>query len=698
MYFTKLTSSIKKFTKDSLPSVTSIQFFSWIGLAALAGFVGLFITIFSYREGIDMGDGSTFYQFAHNIANGEVIYKDFIHFRTPGSYFLQSIFLTVFGDFQSSLRFALGFESRVLYVPLFVIGMAIFLKFKHIAVGVAATGVVILLPAYAQLRTVLAFLAVILFIQAYRAMRHKNIWLFISGIFIGLAFTFGQEAAVMAVATIGLIEVVMWLRSTHAIKQTLTNLGLISLGVFVGVLPLLVYVLIKSDLGTFLYYTLYYAFVLQPKGMDLAYPIFGYDNLIFYIPFLLILISFYIFFTKRSTLGLAGVALLSFMCLRLVTLLGRSDVGHLIFILPELLFVSILSIYYVKSASFNIRDLKKFIPYCLALIVVFLLAINVSTLLIILSVVVITLAMFSPEKITPKLRINNNIAYVTLGILTGTIGVLIYLIYPFYVSTFQSMSRRGITDTQVGGVNVTDSVFKQVNEIHDSVRKIDPEVIFAYPIQPYYYSLAPEHATRFMTFEPQTTEHEQDLTIQDLKRSRPEVVVFDPAQAVDMSKSLWKINEYIMSEYEIYKVSTGERILWVMTKKEEVDDKSKPLTFVMYKNGFNLNILNDIQSPEKGIFNAISQKANSNARFNIEGDGSGYTFKTSIYYNDTDNLGTCGKIKIEYSNGAHSEYSLCAGAGLREFILGRHVKSIVLTNDTARQLVWNDPVLSTSRK
>lgn len=41
-----------------------------------------------YNRTFGFGDQSLFYSFARNIAQGEAIYSDFIHFRTPGSYFI----------------------------------------------------------------------------------------------------------------------------------------------------------------------------------------------------------------------------------------------------------------------------------------------------------------------------------------------------------------------------------------------------------------------------------------------------------------------------------------------------------------------------------------------------------------------------------------------------------------------------------
>jgi hypothetical protein len=554
---------IRDFFHYNFPEARRRDTVFWL-LIALAGvFFGLLVTIFTFREGLDFGDGSTFYQFAHNLFHGEVIYKDFIHFRTPGSYFLQALFLNIMGDHQSSLRFALLFESYVLYPLIFTIGMALFLRFKHALIGASTVLVIIALPAYAQLRTVIAFLAVVLYIQAYRITKGRRAWLIASGIVTGIAFTFGQEAALMAILTIGIIELSKVRRAN--IKERLINSGWLLCGFFAGVLPLLLYVLIFSSVGTFLYYTLYYAFILQPQGMDLIYPSFDYGNFIFYLVFALYILIFCIFYGSKKA-GLPEITLFIFALFRAITLLGRSDIGHLIFILPELLFLTILALSHFKSTVFNKQNSINAALYSLLFGISLYAAIRLGANYLIISAIIVAIA-FSRRKLAPKKAAGNDIPLLFFFAISGAFAILIYIIYPSYLNTLAPMSTRGVTSMNLDGVNVDQPTYERVKKIDDAVAAYHPTTIFSYPIQPYFYHLAPKHAARFLTFEPQTTVKEQMQTIEDLKRTKPEVILYDEAQAESMENTLGKINAYIKDTYKIAEWAGPTGAVWIMVPK-----------------------------------------------------------------------------------------------------------------------------------
>ncbi|HMI09798.1 MAG TPA: hypothetical protein VK497_05390 [Candidatus Saccharimonadales bacterium] len=555
---------------QNFPEARRRDVVAWLFIIVGGSFVGLSIAYFSFRQGIDFGDGSTFFSFAHNLASGEAIYKDFIHFRTPGSYFLQSFFIDIFGDQQSSVRFALKFESHVLYTFFFALAAAVFLRFKHVLIGALSILLIVMLPPYAQLRTVLALVAVVLYIHAYRVVKARSLWLVGSGVFVGLAFTFGQEAALMAIVAIGLMEIIQ--AKTHGLTTAMRRIGMLVLGTLLGALPLLLYVLIQSDLPTFLYYTLYYAFVLQPQGMDLVYPPFGHTNLIFYMVFILYFIIFYIFYSSKK-LGIVEGILLVFGIMRLVTLLGRSDIGHLLFILPEVLFLTLYAITNVKAAWFTRAHSLRFVPYGIALFVSFYAAINGSGMILIVSAVIIYLAFYFKKPFKQRDEVIKDANAIVLVVITSCFSILAYMLYPSFASTINTMSTRGLTNTQVSGLNVTPEVYAEVTAVSETVKSLHPTTIFSYPIQPYYYSLAPKHAARFMTFEPQTTEKEQDQTIEDLKRTRPEVILYDPVQAESLSVPLGRINAYIRSNYKVERVVEYSRTFWIMMP----NDKTKPI-------------------------------------------------------------------------------------------------------------------------
>jgi hypothetical protein len=59
-------------------------------VAALVAF-GLIRAYLTYNIWFNFEDQATFFIFGRNILHGEAIYKNFIHFRTPGFYFLRVI-------------------------------------------------------------------------------------------------------------------------------------------------------------------------------------------------------------------------------------------------------------------------------------------------------------------------------------------------------------------------------------------------------------------------------------------------------------------------------------------------------------------------------------------------------------------------------------------------------------------------------
>lgn len=557
---------VKNSFRQNFPQASRRDVIAWICIIAACSLIGLLITYFSFRQGLDFGDGSTFFTFAHNLANGEVIYKDFIHFRTPGSYFLQSLFIHVFGDEQASVRFALGFESRVLYAFFFAIALAIFLRFKHAILGASSLLLIVMLPPYAQLRTALALVAVVLYIQSYRVIKSRYAWLVGSGVFVGLAFTFGQEAAVMAIAAIGLMEIIK--AKTHGFKIVLRRIGILTAGFLLGALPLLLYIIIQSDIGTFLYYTLYYAFILQPQAMDLVYPPLSYATVVFYLVFVLYFIIFYLFYSSKK-LGLVEGVLLVFGIMRLVTLLGRSDGGHLLFVLPELFFLTLYAVVHTFNIQITKAQLLRFLPYGIALAVSFWAAIQGSSLIVIVSGFIIYIALYFKKTVAGRVDTIKNANAVVLAVITSCFSVFIFILYPSFSSTLDTMSTRGLTDVQIGGLNVTPGIYTEVAMVRDAVKPFHPTTIFSYPVQPYYYALAPKHAARFMTFEPQTTEEEQLQTIEDLKRTRPEVIVYDPVQADSLDGPLGKINAYIKQNYHVEREVIYSRTFWIMVPNEK---------------------------------------------------------------------------------------------------------------------------------
>lgn len=547
-----------------IKTVLSNSYVQWVFVITFFVIIGFALNLLTYKEGIDLGDGSTFYSFAKNIYHGEDVYQDFIHFRTPGSYFLHAIMLNLMGDQITSVKFSGGLEGYVLYILIFMLAVGIFLKFKKPLIGFLTGSLIIFLPAFGQLRTALAFLTVALYIQSQRSEK-KIIWLILTGCSLAATFFFGQEMAVAAIITIGLAELISIDNIKKAtIISVLKKWGIIAASALVTLLPFITYLLVKSSLGTFLYYTFYYGFILQPKGMDIDFPPFAFMNLLYYLPLVGYFIGFFIVFMLQKKNWFFAI-LLGFTIARAVTLVGRTDYGHLIFVLPELFFVLVLCAFSVSKLSINRKNLLAFILYAAVFVVGLVMMTISSSMFVIIPIATVLLAIkLRPDRYP---AINTNIMarnFIPAMVVGAFLVLFVYILYDGYKSTIKTALARVDTGAQVEGANVSIATKQQYLEIKAAVDEFKPETIFSYPIQAFYYTLAPKHAARFMTFEPQTTVTEQQQTIDDLKRTKPGVIIFDPEQAEALYASTGRITDYIKSNYKVYKVVNVTRELWVM--------------------------------------------------------------------------------------------------------------------------------------
>lgn len=593
----------------------------WVLLVGITVLVNMLIVLLTYRQGIDIGDGSTFFQFARNIANGEVFYRDFIHFRTPASYGLYASFITLLGDSYSSLRLGMLVETRVLYPIIFIIAFAVLFKRKYFYVLVTVVALLVLLPEYAQLRTVLALLATAVLARAIvtdRSSFNKTL-IFVAGILGGVSFMFGQEAGVMAGAIAAIGVVLLSIRKKNGIKQALVTLLLYGSGFFIGMLPLLIYAIIHGQLFNFLYYSVYYAFILQPKYMDLPFPQFGYDSLVYYLPFVIVVLSVVSFFsikntTLRTTLGLFT----AFVVLRLVTLVGRSDMGHLLFIVPELIALALLA--YVIPLSEKIKTIsitRNLIIGVLAIIATFLLIVTGgSSMLLMMTALVAasTLCLFFKDKILIKI----NTVHLVSGIL-AVLAVFLFLLLPDMLGKIKQIKAVATGTAQmqysINGSYVSESTYELLSSVEEAVKKRNPETLFSYPIQPYFYSFAKDHATSFMTYEPQTTVGEQERTIRELKERRPEVILLDPIQASALSGSLGMINEYVMTHYKVTETIESSRIIWLLEPRQTPEVSVPFVLTALFNDSRNATA---VQSPDRGINNGLIVNANTEMELNVK--------------------------------------------------------------------------------
>jgi hypothetical protein len=159
------------------------------------------------------------------------------------------------------------------------------------------------------------------------------------------------------------------------------------------------------------------------------------------------------------------------------------------------------------------------------------------------------------------------------AVLTATAWVMVTLLFLPQIYTYGRLVKAGWKRLHmpaphtVSGTPIDSVEFQEVDAISRLVKQYHATVLFSYPIQPFYYSLVPRHATRFITFEPQTTAEEQAEAIEDLKRSKPQLVIMDVRQANGMQKSVGRISDYITENFEPVAEIDNRRPLMVLVPR-----------------------------------------------------------------------------------------------------------------------------------
>jgi hypothetical protein len=535
-------------------------------VAAIVAF-GLIRALLTYNIWFNFEDQATFFIFGHDILRGEIIYKDFIHFRTPGFYFLSAAFQAIFGAKLATEQLLLALESFVIYPLLLYLAAWLITRRRWVAFSLGLMAA--LLPQLLQIRAGLALLAVATYIVAQTATstRRKHRRLFLSGLLLGGAFIFGQETAILAAGVVGLCELRFTLSEPRQLVRRARSLVT---GAVLALLPLIAYVGLFSSIRNFLYYVFEYAFVIQPASMNFPYPPPLPPNHIFYLPFLVLAASFAAFYLADD-LNPVNLPILMLATVRMVTPLGRADEGHLIFALPEILLLIPFAAVSVGKMRITRGRLLRLAGWLTAIVVVFWVAIHGHSVVIAAAAVLYVLASLMSKSGRPRVL---GLAFrQEAAVLTATAWVMVTLLFLPQIYTYGRLVKAGWKRLHmpaphtVSGTPIDSVEFQEVDAISRLVEQYHATVLFSYPIQPFYYSLVPRHATRFITFEPQTTAEEQAEAIEDLKRSKPQLVIMDVRQANGMQKSVGRISDYITENFEPVAEIDNRRPLMVLVPR-----------------------------------------------------------------------------------------------------------------------------------
>ena len=660
---------------------------------ALYLIVGTIVAYKTHDHILGMGDNSTFYSFARNISDGEVIYKDFIHFRTPGSYFLQALFIKVFGEQPSTVALAISFETIVLYGLCFILAIAILFwrsKFLYPLI-ILGSLCMLFIPPIVQLRAAIALLAVVVYAAfVLRDGSSSKKPLIAAGVLTGVTFIFGQETALMPAIMIVAAELIK--RGVHI--DTWKRIGYFVGAAIVGTLPLISYVLIWSNLGTFVYYVSYYALILQPRSMDLPFPELSRATIIYYLPFVLYGASFLALYLSRWKYRFVGGFILGFALLRLITLLGRSDWGHLIFAVSEMVFIVPVTVYLLININVNWRVLLKFAPYLAAFVVTCWLSIVSSSMFIILAALVVVWALRTEPSKQKVIKNDKFLPGVLLTIYILSALLMIFYTRTYVISNFYLIKEEVLQDDskayRIGGMKVDADTKKEIEGVKQAIGNRKHETIFSFPIQPFYYSLGEHHGARFMTFEPQTTVEEQQETIDDLKRTKPDIVIFDPLQAQALSKSVWEISDYLLENYQKIATVKSKNLLWIMVPRDTPVTDEKAIFTLYHDTQQTTDDVLGLQNEELNISNALLVRKTT--RLDIRNDG---IKKVTVSVVKSDKVGdpqsSCGVLTIQYRTSKQQE-KICEGEGSKAVMIDqqKQPQTLILSPMDNKSVIWNE--------
>lgn len=659
---------------------------------------GLAISALTYNQYFDMGDSSTFYDFDTNLNHGEAIYKDFIHFRTPGTEALQTSFVKVLGDKMDVVALSIRIETLVLYPVIFLIAAAIIYRRKKNPLYLLTTfaGIAYISEA-AQLRAGFGLLAVAIYLASLEVRRHEKLLLFLTGLFAGITFIFGQEIALM----VGVVVVAGEIFTRQRGKELGNRLKYLVGGAVVGLLPLVIYLVFFSSVGTFLYYAFWYSFVVQPKYMNSAFPSFGIANLIYFMPFILYWLCFMVLYVNRK-LGKPAALLLGFGILRLITALGRSDFGHLMFSIPELFIIVPYFLFSIKDAAFSKKLIRSFIPYGVLIIALFLLAKVSGSLSIVVIPFVIMYALEKRPEVekTTGLHIDSKLN-LTMA-LGSAFAIFVLLIFPNYHATIssavQAYHNRNNKAYMIQGVIATPVTYQEVTETEAVINRYHPNTIFSFPIIAFFDTLAPHHGSRYITFEFETQPAEQQKAISDLERTKPGVVVFDPLQAEGLSSAVWQISDFITANYKIQAEISHTNIYWVMIPKASPgrDDK---LVYQLYKDNTAKSSHTDvfgIQSSSSGLNYAVDQTNTQPVYFNINSTKGSHLNVSLVNQNGETAPNICGKVTIKYGATNQNPISVCSSDGHVSIPIKATSQNVRIRfdNPNNQSIIWNNPEIT----
>lgn len=671
------------------------------------------------------GDNGLFHAFGHWIRNGEVFMRDFIHFRTPGPYYYYAFVQSILGDTFLATSTAILAEAYVFQIAAsFFLALAASkaLWSRPSLMLAFCTGLIFLfVPPIFQLRTAVPTLALALYLFSLTEKAHvkQHRFLFLTGFTLGISYWFGQEIFVFLALSIAAAEFSAFMGSTASRAY---RIFLLASGVAVTIVPGLVALAAAGvDLGQYLYNTIYYAFVIQPHGMDTSFPHLNSTTIVFYVWFWVLIGSIAILAYCDRLFHPAAVALTSYTCLRMISALGRADILHLWFSISEVFIIFPVSIGLLLWPRFRVKQISNAAATAFimvwpklnarktahaataALIAAILFRIGMKGHASILLAIPLLLVFFSyrtqrlgeftktDELFTQPLPINGGKAVISS--LIGCAAAFAFT-YPHSMGQLKSITEAGSSPIRqpVLGVQLPPEGAIEMGVVRKFIADRGAKNIFSYPIRPEFYAFVPHHGTRFVEFEPQTTKEDISSAISDLVKSRPTIVIRDLDQVADLSPVVHELSDFIMSNYQSTEIAYGMHKLELM----ELRGSSIPMRR-LFDHSYEFN------TARKDVFSGMRQVATNSTVLVIEiiqnegifkfSPGSENVFRARIYPEP----GASRIGKVELTRGKHSlvkRVSISDGLVDIPIPAGNDPIEIRLRSaDKSKMVLWEDPII-----
>ena len=664
--------------------------------------IGCLISHFKAPFAFGSGDHTLFHAFGHWIANGEVFTRDFIHFRTPGPYYYYGMMQYIFGQTFLVTSTSLLMESHVFQmIASFILALILsrsILGKASLSIATAVGIFFLIAPPIYQLRTALpaASLAIYILSKSTEQPFKKNIQTFLSGLLLGLSFWFGQELFIFLSISIFVAEFSAGNRLT--LKDKFSRIILIGASSLLVIIAGIAYFYIKGvNIKEFLYNTLYYAFLIQPKGMDVPFPDLDMSSLIYYIWIAFFVVSMLIFSMSKKLFTPVGIAFTAYASLRLISMFGRADVLHLLFAISEIVIMGIVALRLIPSCLNNInkRDILNTVILLIVGVIVLHFAINGrSSALLVMPFALLAISYISkhePENYNYKEALNPlfsaaGLCIAILSLYPLSTNAIKFTYHVFFIKPHNTFL----------GVQLPDATRKEFVEIRQIIEDEKPKNIFSYPIRAEYYALTTTHATRFIEFAMQTTPDDINGAIDDLEKSKPDLVIQDLDQTINLSPILSKLSNYISMHYTPIKIIQGVNNLEVYKAKTVPDGIIRLFDNVYIYNPDHTHTTAGLRTQQDGVTVPVIATNKGDSRFEITGDAR--TFYLQIY--PEPNCAETGKVTITKGNNSYTKnVSLADGRVRIDLAAGNEKTEILLSSgEEGKSVLWLNPEVELENK